>query len=145
MLLPLLMGGGEGRKINQAVKLLSYLLLGQGFDREITTDSWYFRSGRELIYFISIPINLVTAWFNHGLFFFLFSAVHDLRLLLCGHLTGVLGQWHLQDCESLHKTRAGAKQISWKAVVHQVKTLGDYKWRYRSVFNLCLFFPRQSP
>lgn len=31
MLLLLLMGGGEGRKINQAVKLLSYLFLGQGF------------------------------------------------------------------------------------------------------------------
>lgn len=31
--------GRWGRKINQAVKLLSYLFLGQGFDREITTDS----------------------------------------------------------------------------------------------------------
>lgn len=70
MLLSLLIGGGEGRKINQAVKLLSYMFLGQGFDREITTYSWYFKSGKELIYFISIPINLVAAWFNH---FFLFS------------------------------------------------------------------------
>lgn len=35
-LLALLMGG---RKVNQSVKLLSYLLLGQEFDREIITDS----------------------------------------------------------------------------------------------------------
>lgn len=73
-LLALLMGGG---KVNQAVKLLSHLFLSQRFaDREIITDSWYFRRGSSCT---NLLTNLVTAWFNNFFFFFLF---HSLQFMI---------------------------------------------------------------
>jgi len=49
-------------------------------------------------------------YFVESLFFLLFSAVHDLCILFCGYLPGVLGQWLIQYYESPQKT--GAKQVS---------------------------------